>query len=277
MNLARALAAAAFIAASFPLLAQQAASPTPQSAQEQQASPQQSVPEASAPQESVTSASATLSSVQGELVDPLDTKTAKTGDAVVIKTQSGIKTSDGTEIPKGSKLVGRVAGVKPIGQGSQNSQVALQFDHAELGSGQKVPIHAEIQELSASDSGTSAGAMGVPPASSATTGAASQNGGMNGSNAAAATPAPQPQSQMSNESPASPAPGTIVARTGNIAIRATSIPNVLLATNAPGQQDPRMAQSSGILLGPQHDIHLDSGTHVVMGVSVASAGGPGGQ
>jgi hypothetical protein len=61
-----------------------------------------------------------------------------------------------------------------------------------------------------------------------------------------------------------------VARTGNIAIRATSIPGVLLANNEPGQQDLRMAQSSGILLGAKRDVQLDGGTKVVIGVAAAA-------
>jgi hypothetical protein len=67
-----------------------------------------------------------------------------------------------------------------------------------------------------------------------------------------------------------------VARTGNIAIRTTSIPGVLLANNEPGQQDPRMAQASGILLGAKKDVHLDSGTKVVIGVAAAAGTNPGG-
>jgi hypothetical protein len=69
-----------------------------------------------------------------------------------------------------------------------------------------------------------------------------------------------------------PAAGTVVARTGNIAIATTSVPGVLLANNAPGQQDPRMAQASSILLGAKQDIQLDGGTQMVLGVSAASGG-----
>jgi hypothetical protein len=69
-----------------------------------------------------------------------------------------------------------------------------------------------------------------------------------------------------------PAPGTVVARTGNIAIATTSVPGVLLANNAPGQQDPRMAQASSILLGAKQDIELDGGTQMVLGVAAAGAG-----
>ena len=67
-----------------------------------------------------------------------------------------------------------------------------------------------------------------------------------------------------------PAAGTVVARTGNIAIATTSVPGVLLANNAPGQQDPRMAQASSILLGAKQDIQLDGGTQMVLGVAATA-------
>ena len=69
-----------------------------------------------------------------------------------------------------------------------------------------------------------------------------------------------------------PAAGTVVARNGNIAISTTSIPGVLVANNAPGQQDPRMAQASSILLGAKKDIQLDGGTQMVLGLSAAGGG-----
>ena len=223
-----------------------------------------------------------MSPVNGELVDNLDTKTAKTGDAVVIRTRSNVTTSNGTEIPRGSKLVGRVTAVRPVGEGNPNAQVALQFDHAELQGGRSLSIHAEIQGLSSSDHDMPA-AMAAAPNPQPSAGATAPGGSMNGSSAAAAgSTAAQTQPQMSGSSPSStaagPAPGTVVARTGNIAIRTTSIPGVLLASNEPGQRDPRMAQASGILLGPEHDIHLDGGTRVVVGVAVTNApNNPGGE
>lgn len=284
MNTARTLAIAAFAVASLPLLAQQPgsadqqpttaapASPAQTQTQQQQMTPQSS-PAATA------TASAQLSPVDGELVDKLDTKTAKTGDAVVIKTKSDVKTADGTEIPKGSKLVGKVVGVKPLGEGNQNSQVALHFDHVELKGGQNVPVHAELQSLSTSESGTSGSAEAMAPTpggGSPSASASAPSGTTNGPSSATATPTTSQPQATSGAAAGGPAPGTIVARTGNIAIKTTSIPGVLLATNEPGQQDPRMAQSSGILLGPKHDVHLESGTKVVVGVAGSNGAAPGG-
>ena len=213
-----------------------------------------------------------LSPVNGELVSKLDSKTAKTGDSVVVQTKSSVKTADGTEIPKGSKLVGHVMGVHPSGAGD-NAQVALKFDHIELKGGQSVPVQSQIQSIAPAGGAAStsaSGAMSGPPAggsSNPSTGAA--NGG------SAASGAPQGTGSDPGAAPAGnggPAAGTVVAKTGNIAIRTTSVPGVLLANNAPGQNDPRMAQVSSILLGAKQDIQLDGGTQMVLGVSAAGGG-----
>ena len=47
----------------------------------------------------------------------------------------------------------------------------------------------------------------------------------------------------------------------------TSVPGILLANNAPGQQDPRLAKVSSILLGARRDIQLDSGTKMTIGIA----------
>jgi hypothetical protein len=287
MRHVKTLAAAVFALASLPLIAQQTDSSQQQAAPPQapaaQAQPQATQPEQAAPASPATAA-VELSPVNGELVDKLDTKTAKTGDSVVIKTNSTVKTADGTEIPKGSKLMGKVVQVKSSGGGNENSQVALQFDRAELKGGQSVAIHSEIQSLSPSESDSPSASDATATAPSGASGAATAapGGSTNGSGSAtASSPAAQPQTSSGSPtspaaSPAMPAAGTIVARTGNIAIRTTSIPGVLLASNEPGQQDPRMAQSSGILLGAKRDVQLNGGTKVVIGVAPAAGTTPGG-
>lgn len=274
MNRMKTLAAATLAFASLPLLAQQPQNPdTPSTAPSAQAQPQATQP---AQPSTAATASVAMSPVNGELVDKLDSKTAKTGDSVVVKTKSNVTTADGTQIPKGSKLVGKVVQAKASGQGNDNSQVALQFDHVELKGGQNMPIRAEIVGVSASDSemnaapDTMASAPSAPSSPAATGGGASGNMNASPSTTQAQAATQSPEAGGSSAANAGPAPGTVVARTGNIAIHTTSIPGVLLANNEPGQQDPRMAQASGILLGPKRDIHLDSGTRVVIGVASAS-------
>jgi hypothetical protein len=270
------LATAVFALASLPLLAQQPSpanqpnSPATQPATQQ--NPPSAAPAAS-PAASPETATVEMSPVNGELVSKLDSKTAKTGDNVVVKTETSIKTADGTEIPKGSRLIGHIIAVQPSGAGT-NSQVALQFDHVELKGGQNVAVHSQIQSISPPGGATSTGdsaAMSGPAA------AGSSNRSMSGPTAGSkASAAPQASNSDPAAAPAAgngvPAAGTVVAKNGNIAISTTSIPGVLLANNAPGQQDPRMAQASSILLGAKKDIQLDGGTQMVVGLSAAGGG-----
>jgi hypothetical protein len=232
-----------FALASFPLLAQQ---PPPAN----QAPPSSAAASTAAP-------AVEMSPINGELVGKLDSKTAKAGDSVVVQTRASAKTADGTEIPKGSKLVGHVMAVRPSAPG-ENSQVALQFDHVELKGGQSVPVYSQIQSIAPAGGATSTSSAAMAPQASGS------------SNRPGASGTPQAGSADSGAGPtgnSAPAPGTIVAQTGNIAIRATSIPGLVVANNMPGQQDPRMGKSSGILIGAKQDIELDGGTQMVLGVS----------
>ena len=277
------LATALFALASLPLLAQQPSpanqpnSPATQPATQQNppsAAPATS-PAASPETSTPNTSTAEMSPVNGELVSKLDSKTAKTGDNVVVKTETSIKTADGTEIPKGSKLIGHIIAVQPSGAGT-NSQVALQFDHVELKGGQSVSVHSQIQSIAppggAASTGDSAAMASGPAAAGASN--RSMSGPTTGSSRASA--APQATNSDPGTAPAAgngaPAAGTVVAKNGNIAISTTSIPGVLLANNAPGEQDPRMASASSILLGAKKDIQLDGGTQMVVGLSAAGGG-----
>jgi hypothetical protein len=214
-----------------------------------------------------------MSPVSGELESRLDSKTAKTGDNVVVRTKSTVKTADGTEIPKGSKLMGHVIAVQPSTAGA-TSQMALQFDHVELKGGQSMAIRSQIQSIS--PAGGAETASGPAPMSPAPAGGnpTPANPTMSGAQHSSGVQ-PQPQPQGASDAAAAPAangvpaPGTVVAQNGNIAIETTAVPGILLANNAPGQQDPRMAKASSILLGAKRDIQLDGGTQMVVGVSAA--------
>ena len=96
-------------------------------------------------------AAAQLKPVTAELVNKLDSKSAKQGDSVVMKTKEDVTFPGGADIPKGSKLVGHVTNVQPVGDGKENSQIAIQFDRAELKGGQTVAIESVIQSVSPAD------------------------------------------------------------------------------------------------------------------------------
>ncbi|HEX4286893.1 MAG TPA: hypothetical protein VHZ28_17500 [Terracidiphilus sp.] len=213
-------------------------------------------------------ASVAMRSVNGELIESLDSRTAKTGDRVAIKTRSAVLMADGTDIPRGSRLIGHVAGAKAAGAGDANAQIALVFDRLELKDGTRLLIRGEIQAvLSPGDALVAAPDMLAPPGSSLST--ARGPGDMYGS-----TPAPG-TTQVRRDAPtgtAEPATsGTLVARSGDLAIRTTGIPGLLLAQHE--AQNWSAAQSS-ILLEAGHDIHLESGIHIQLGVVLLSAATP---
>ena len=240
---------------------------------------------------------AQLKPVTGELVNKLDSKSAKQGDSVVVKTSEDLKFPGGAEIPRGSKLVGHVTNVQARGEGKENSQIAIQFDRAEVKGGQDMAIESVIQSVSpAAGSGVSAdngapGNYGAPAASSTPSGATSSAPSMSGSNGSsgsnrssgsssstdrpsmASNTTAQPGMTDQNTNSGMPAPGSIVARNGNVAIRTTAIPGVLLANDINGLP---FTNASGMLLGARRDIHLDGGTQMVVAVAAAPQGASGG-
>ena len=288
MKTRAALVPAFFALATAPLWAQQPSPATQQGSptttqRPAQQSPAQQSPAEQAPQspaEATPAApAAAMSPISGELISTLDSKTAKTGDAVVIQTKTAAKTADGTDIPKGSKLMGHVIAVQPS-QGGTNSQVALKFDHLELNGGQSVAIQSQIQSITPAGGAEPAGGSttaspSAPAPGGGSTAASSSTGatGTAGSRSMSGTSsAPQTANSPAPAEGGMPAAGTVVARSGQIAVQTTAVPGVLLANNAPGQQDPRMAQVSSILLGARKDIQLDGGTQMVINVAAVSAG-----
>jgi hypothetical protein len=313
---------------SFPGTAQQQNSTAPQ---QQQPATQQVPPvaETATPQNETQSnssaqlspAAAQLKPVTGKLVDKLDSKSAKQGDSVVVKTDENLQISQGTEIPKGSKLIGHVTNVQPRTEGRENSQIAIQFDRAELKGGQSLPIESVIQSVAPADDMQATSGISNPPGVDGSTSATVPTGGMGSTSGAATTnpgmgstgnssmnqsnmdnrpgtgssstmqPGVATQAGVAGQNPdsnransasaamgssasgslaqANPAPGSIVARNGNVAIRTTSVPGVLLANDIHGLP---FSNASGMLLGARRDVRLDGGTRFVLAVAMAPQG-----
>ena len=194
MKTRTALVTSLFALASFPLWPQQPSPANQQDSPAAQQSPSSTAPAYSS-SASPAAPTAQMSPVNGELIQKLDSKTAKNGDNVVVQTKTSVKTPDGTEIPKGSKLVGHVIAVQPS-QPGQNSQMALQFDRVELKGGKTVPVHSQIQSISpangvasasgssaiggAATNGSQAAGSSNPSTSGAGNGSASASGGAQG-------------------------------------------------------------------------------------------------
>jgi hypothetical protein len=226
-----------------------------------------------------------LRPVSGELVGKIDTKNAKAGDEVVVKTTEKATFADGIEIPKGSKIMGHVTEVQAHDKSNENSKLTLQFDKAELKGGQTMPIKSVLQSISASAGSNSTPGdpygSGSAPSSPAASPSSGASGGGSMGNSGAATmpqqgsaPASNPGSTSGSTSATTSAPngapqaGTVIAHQGNIDIKTTGIPGILIAANSNGQP---FSNAAGALLGAKQNVHLDGGTQFTLAIADANA------
>jgi hypothetical protein len=241
-----------------------------------------------------------MSPVLGELDGKLDSKTARVGDRVVLKTMDKVQTSDGTVIPRGSRLVGHVTEVQAYDPVPGTARIAIAFDRAELKNGQSIAIYTLIGGVvpsggaiadqqnreSRQDDGGGGGMMGMPVPAGAVA-----NGGRMGPGYGDIAPGNGPglaTSQIDRASDTAVAernrdeahqastPGNATVQgggglntpTGAHAVAAaravphrTQIPGVLLAGNS---------SSSGVLLSLIRNIQFESGTEIQLGVATGN-------
>jgi hypothetical protein len=74
----------------------------------------------------------------------LSTKNAKVGDVVSAKILKSWKLTDGTEIPKGSKITGKVASIKSKKDGDGTSMLSFKLDTIEVKGGAPIPVHGAV-------------------------------------------------------------------------------------------------------------------------------------
>jgi hypothetical protein len=293
MRTAQLLAAAALVTfTSLPMLAQQAG------ASVQQDASAQAVVSASATASGNAAIAAYMLPVNGELVNKLDTKSAKVGDQIAVKTTEYFKSANGVEVPKGLRLLGSVTEVQAHGSDSADSHISIRFDRAELKGGKSVAIQSEIRALSppvsavaesdgtlgsvgvggrtmgngrgsmagADPAGGSLGGVGGAQgtAGGALGGAANTTGRTAGSIDSAPSDAAQASGRLAGT--ATDAGGQLNAGVaGSGAVHATGIPGIMLAGRV---SDPSSA--SGTLSASKKNVHLDSGTQKVIAIAADS-------
>lgn len=228
-----------------------------------------------------------MSSVTGELQGKLDAKHAKVGDRVVLKTTEKVQTSDGTVIPRGTRLVGHVTQVQTRDSTHAVSQLAIAFDRAEMKNGQSLPVHTLIRGVNPSpsamamNSDSQMSAIDEPSGGGAMSGGRGGRGGggllAGGGNVAGGL---VDKTSASTSSLAERAGGTVngdmvgavqVAGHGDVnenlgahqfaAARAvphaTAIPGVMLAGDS---------SASGVFSASKKDIEFESGTQMQLGI-----------
>ena len=112
------------------------------------------------------------SSLSAEITSKLDTKSASVGEVVTAKTLSSATLSDGTSVPKGAMLNGKVTDVQSKSSGSGTASVTIAFDQVVAGkSASPITIHGVLLGVSPKPylSGGGASAANLPSASTKNT------------------------------------------------------------------------------------------------------------
>ncbi len=88
--------------------------------------------------------------IHADLNGGIDSKKAKAGDAISLRTTEAVKSSDDRMIlPRGTKLVGHITQAEARSKGAEESALGMVFDKAVLKDGREVPLSVIMQALGA--------------------------------------------------------------------------------------------------------------------------------
>jgi hypothetical protein len=96
-----------------------------------------------------TTGATAFSRMSAEFTKKIDTKDAKVGDEVAARTTASITFTDGTELPKGTRLAGTVSEVRAKSDTQKIAHVAININRAILQDGHEIPLHVTLTSLSA--------------------------------------------------------------------------------------------------------------------------------
>lgn len=166
--------------------------------------------------------------IQVALAKALDSKKLKVGDTVEAQVPSMVHTAGGMTIPSGTKVIGHVTEVKSRSKGDAESTLGIVFDKINLGRNEDKPIKGIIQ------------AVAPNPNAEINTGGGVGYGGMNETMEKPPTPdLKRGPVQLLNEQ----------------SVGVLGIKNLELSSN-------------GVLTSSNKDIKLDSGTRILLNVTM---------
>jgi hypothetical protein len=85
--------------------------------------------------------------LQAKFAVSVNSKSAWAGDVIVAKTIAPSVLKDGTEVPTGSRLIGKLTTAESKGEGGGTSTLAIKFDHVEV-KGELHPFQGQIVAIS---------------------------------------------------------------------------------------------------------------------------------
>jgi hypothetical protein len=208
------------------------------------------------------------STVQAELVKPVDAKKCKVGDEVLAKTTHDVKSKGHIVIPKGSKLVGHVTEVKTHSKEQATSELGIAFDHAILKNGTEMPMALGIQAIGRSQA--SAAAMTDDTMATGSTGTmgssgarASGGGGMLGGVKSTAGTVVNTAGSTAGvtANTAGAAGGAVSGPLSTSSQGVVGLPGLSLSSPISTSANASVISSQG------SNVHLDSGTEMILRVN----------
>ena len=188
--------------------------------------------------------------IQAELVKPIDAKKSKVGDEVIAETTQDVKSGGKVVVPIGSTLVGRIMGVRLQNSEQTTSQVGIAFNRAILKSGKEIPVALSIQAIGSGPPTASAGA-------SARAGAVLR--GASSTRAAVVNTSAHPTGTVVNtaDHPGAAVNASLSANTQGV----VGLPGLSLFS-----QTTTFATAS-VISSQDKNVHLDSGTEMILRVN----------
>jgi hypothetical protein len=176
---------------------------------------------------------ASAASVSAELAKGIDTKKAKVGDEVEVKTTSTAKLPDGTELPKGTKLTGKVTDVKAKSKEDKSAHLAFSIDHAVLKDGKQVPVLATV--TSVTGPAQSSGSEMMMPGGGASPGGGGASPGGGGSAGSPSSSAPVASSAPITNTGQSQSSAGGVLKSAQDRVPVGNMPGVVLSGSGAGR------------------------------------------
>jgi hypothetical protein len=207
----------------------------------------------------------TGSTMQAQLVKPLDAKKNKVGDEVIAKTTHDVKSDGYVVVPKGSKLVGHVTEVKPHSKEQHDSKLGIAFDRAILKNGTQMPITLSIQAIGRGNAASAVedDTMATTSAGTMASSTASAGGGLVGGVRSTAGGVVNTAGSVGGSTvntvgnAAGAASGSLSANSQGV----VGLPGLSLATQSSTFANASVISSQG------SNVHLDSGTEMILRVN----------
>ena len=247
-----------------------------------------------------TAAATASTRISAEFTKKIDTKDARVGDEVSARLSFDAGLSDGTVLPKGTRLTGIVTDVRARSGSSGTAHLALNINQAILQDGRTIHLHSTLTSLAVpiqlamagdpsdmmspspgvgsrgpsigaptdlnagTDTPSSVGKRGTTSTGRSAGGLGADTISKTAADTAADVPTAKPTGLNDPRAEGSPANGTYVSdalQVHHYAVK--NMPGVILSSQA-------TASVSGVLDAGNQNIRLESGTKMTMNVAVAA-------